>query len=345
VTTQVDATIGIKKETVYGTAVTVDRHFEFLDESLKKTLNIVQGQGLRAQSRTPRSTRRSVGNISTGGAISFEAYSRGMGVLFEAALGTSTSTVISGAAFQQVHTPTLTDPVKSYTIQKGLPFVGTGAAANPHTFTGMVCNSIEFSTDVGGVLQIATEWMGKDMATATALAAPTYPSATNGQIFTFKDAALTIGGVVTVPTTTALATSAGTPAANVTSASVKWDNALDSDGYYIGGGGLRGRANVLGAAGGSSGSFTVEYTDNVLRDAYLAQTDLSLVLTYQGTVAIVASNFPTIQIVIPCLRLEGDVPDANGGGPVSLTVPFTGLDNTVAAAPFYIVYVTADTAV
>ncbi len=345
-TTQLDASIGIKKETTYGTAVVVDRHFEFLTESLDYNMNMVQGAGLRVGARVPRATRRSVGQISAAGPIGFEAHSRGMGLLFQAALGSSTSTVIAATtAYQQVHVPGGADPLPSYTIQKGVPPVGGGATV-AETFVGCLCNTLELTCDVGGILNLNTEWMAKDMLTATAYAAPTYPAAANGQIFTFKDGAIMLGvGAITPPTTTALATG-GTVAANVTKASVKWNNNLDTAGFYIGGGGKRGRPNVVQYAEDTiSGALSVEYTDNVLRDAYMGQTDLGLLLTFQGQVAIAAANYPTIQVYVPNIRLNGEVPKANAGQVISLNVPYLGLDNTVATSPIYISYVTADTTI
>jgi hypothetical protein len=347
-TTQLDASIGLKKETTYGTGVTVDRHFEFMTESLDYQLELIQGGGLRSGSRFPRSTRRSIGKYTAGGAFEMEAYSRGMGPIFEAAFGSGTSTVISGAAYQQLYTPgTTADPLPSYTIQKGLPRVGGAsiATADTQTFVGAQCNTLELSCEVGGILKVATEWKAKNMGVATAYATPSYPSSTNGQIFTFIHGAITIGGTVTAPTTTALATG-GTAIANITAASVKLDNNLDDEGFYFGGAGLRGRPSVVQYTEDSiTGSFTAEYTDNVLRDAYIAQTELAMVLTFQGTTAIVASNYPTIQVYVPAIKLDGEVPKANGGNVVTVNAPFHGFDNTVATSPIYLAYVTADTAI
>jgi hypothetical protein len=345
VSTQLDCSIGIKKETVYGTAVTVDRHLEFLTESLDYTQTFVQGAGLRQGSRVPRSQRRSVGSIAASGAIGFEAFSRGMGVLFEAAIGQGTATIASAPAYQQLFTPgTVADPLPSYTIQKGIPLVG-GGAAQPYTFSGMQCNTLEVTCDTGGIVNVNTEWIGKDMVTATAYASPVYPLATNGNIWTFANGAVTMGGTVTAPTTTALATG-GTTVANVSSASVKWNNNLDEGGRFLGGNGKISRRPVIQYTEDSiTGSLTFEFSDTVATTNYLSQGDLALVLNFVGSTTIVTTYFPTLQVYIPCIRLDGEVPKTNGGNVVSVTSPFHGFDNSVATSPIYIAYITADTTI
>ena len=94
-----------------------------------------------------------------------------------------------------------------------------------------------------------------------------------------------------------------------------------------------------------TGSLTFEFSDTVATAAYLAQTDLALVLTFKGSTAIVSTYYPTIQVYVPCIRLDGEVPKTNGGNVVTLTSGFHGFDNSVATSPIYIAYVTADTAV
>ena len=60
-TTQLDCSIGIKKETTYGTAVVVDQFLEFTSESFDRKATFVQGEGLRVGARVARSGRRSLG--------------------------------------------------------------------------------------------------------------------------------------------------------------------------------------------------------------------------------------------------------------------------------------------
>ena len=339
--TQLDCSIGIKRETVYGTGVVVDQFLEFLTESLDRKAEFIQGKGMRVGARVDRADRRSLGKEVAEGGISLEAPIKGLGLLLNAAFGVVTNTAVAGQAgvFQQVHTPATTDPVASYTIQKGIPPLG-GGATTPLTFLGAMCKSLEISAKEGAPVEVSTDWTAREVVTATAYATPVYPAALD--IFTFVQGTICIGGTVVGPTTTALATG-GTPVANITDFSIKWDNGLDDGGWNLGGAGKRSRRAVLGAAK-LTGKVTAEYDSVILRDAYLAQTDLSLLLTFTHTSTIGTSAKPALQIVIPVINLEGALPTANGGSVITQGIDFTGLDNGTLA-PITVAYVSTDTAV
>lgn len=339
--TQLDAQLGFKKESVFGTGVVVDTFAEFTEESLTWMPTFAQGSGMRVGQRIDYADRRVLVKKEVGGSFTVEGLTKGLGKLVEAALGgTGTSTLVSGTSYQQLFTPTTTDYLDSYTIQKGIPPLG-GGASNPVTFTGMVCSGFELSAPNAGIPSITFNWTGKDVTTATALATASYPSGV--EQLSFIHGAITVGGAVTVPTTTALATG-GTAAANVREVSISYDNGLDSEGFNFGSTGARTRKPALGKRS-ITGSMTVEYDSNVLRDAWLNQTDLAVVLTFTTTTAISAGVFPTLQIVLPVVRLEGDIPQTNGGDVVTQSIDFTVLDGRVAAHPMYVVIRTAETAI
>ena len=341
-TTQLDCSIGLKKETTYGTGVTVDQFLEFTSESLDRKATYVQGKGLRVGARVARADRRYLGKEVSEGGITVEAASKGLGILLNAALGTVTTTVVPAqtpAVYQQVHTPATTDPLNSYTIQKGIPPLG-GGATTPITFLGAQCKSLELSAKAGDIVEVATDWTAREVVTATAYAPPSYP--TGIELFTFVHGAICVGGTVTGPTATAIATG-GTAVANINEFSLKWDNGLDDAGWNLGGAGKRSRRAVAGV-GGLSGKLTAEYDSTVLRDAYLAQTDLSLLLTFTHSATIGTNAKPVLQVWVPVINLEGGLPTANGGDVITQSIDFTGLDN-LTNAPLTIVYVSTDTAV
>ena len=341
-TTQLDAQIGYKKETVYGTGVVVDSFVEFIEEDLTYSQEFAQGVGMRVGQRLDYSDRRVKVKEEVMGSFTVEGQTKGLGKLIEAAFGgTGTSTQIGASdAYQQLFTPTSTDPLSSYTIQKGVPPLG-GGATHPHTFAGMVCSGFELSAANAAIPTLKFNWVGKSLATGTELATASYPAAV--QELSFIHGAVTVGGTVAVPTTTALA-SGGTATANIRDINLTFDNGLDTDGFNFGAAGQRSRINAVGKRA-LTGSMTVEYNSNILRDAWIAQTDLAIVLTFQTAVAIADSSFPTLQVTVPLVRLEGDIPLVAGGGVVTQSIDFTGLDGRVAAHPVYVAIVTAETAI
>ena len=342
-TTQLDCSIGLKEEAAYGTPVVVDQFVEFTNESLDFKPGFLQGKGQRPGYRVARAGRRSIGKIEAGGGITLEAPIKGLGIFLKAALGSVTNTAVVGQAgvFQQVHTPTVTDPLPSYTIQKGIPPQG-GGATHAITFPGSMCSSLEINAKAGEIVEIVTDWTSREAKTDIGYAPPSYPAALD--LFTFVHGQIVIAANgFTAPTATALA-AGGTAVANITEFSTKWDNGLDSDGWNLGGAGKRSRKAWAGE-GKLTGKLGAEYDSTTLRDAYLAQTDLGVLLTFTHTSVIGTSANPVLQVYIPCINLGGSIPAAANGGVIKQSIDFTGLDPQVTAqAPLYVVYRSTDAA-
>lgn len=338
-TTQLDSSVGFKKESAFGTGVTVDRFLEYTEESIDFAREFYQGSGLRAGSRMPRSARRVLVKDGVAGDISLEVPTRGIGSFLELLLGVSTATLVpSTTMYQQVFTPIKNDFLPTATFQKGVPRLGANTV-DAYTARGMVCSNFEFSASNSEVLKLKTSWVGKELATDVAYAPPSYPA--NLELFSFVGASLTVGGTVTLPTTTTLA-AGGTSVANVRDFTASFDNGLDANGYNLGGAGKLTRPPAVGAAVGK-GKLTAEYDGLAFVAAVRDQTDLAIVATFQGPTAI-AGQYPTLQVVIPNIRFEGELPKSNGGDVITQSLEFSILDNLTAAAPFYLVMRTADTA-
>lgn len=338
-TTQQDASIGIKQETTYGTVATVDTWPEYLEETFDDAPEVISGKGLRVGRVMQYAKRRRAGKQAANGDLTLEVFTKGLGKFFLAALGAGSSTVISGSSYQQLFWPTTADFLNSYTIQKGLPKLG--GAASPQTYAGMVCSGFELDLSNSGEPTVKFSFVGRSMDTTTGYVTPSYIA--NNELFSWVDAALTIGGAVTPPTATALA-SGGTNTVDVSALTITWDNGLDQNGYNFGASGLRSRPQALGERVGT-GSLTVEYDADTFRDAWKAQTDLALVVTLQLAEIISGSNHPTLQICIPELKFEGEMPKSNSGDVITQTIPFTILDGEVAGHPFYVAIVTPETAI
>lgn len=342
-TTQLDGSIGFGLETTYGTKVVPTRWFEYTDAPFDWQPTFVQGQGQRVGTFVDRAQRRVLGKSMAGGDLGLEVVSKGIGFLFQAIMGASVSTQrATTGVFQHNMTPAATDVLNSYTMQAGVPLVG-GGAAQALTFPGMVGSQFQLTAANNDILKMKTSWIGRDKPdTATAYTPPSYP-ANPMEAFSFAEGAITIGGTVTAPTTTALATG-GTAVATIRDFNMTYDNGLDDAGYNLGSAGLRARKPMLGKRA-ITGSMSAEYSDNTLRDAYLAQADLALVLTFTGLGTIgTGSDKPGLSIYVPNIRLEKEVPHNNAGDPITVqSIDWTGLDNLTATSPIFVSYVSLDT--
>ena len=336
---QADCSIGFKKEATYGTAVVPDRFLEFTSETIDFDRTFYQGNGMRPGSRLSRSNRRALVKDGGKGDIELEVPTRGLGTFLEALLGVGSSSLVSTGLYQQLFTLIKDDFLPSVTLQKGIPRLGANTV-DAYTAKGAVCSSFELSMANADVLKLSSSWTAREIDTAAAYAVPSYAAA--AELFTFVGAGLVVGGVVTVPTSTALATG-GTPVADIRDFSISVDHKLDSNGYNMGGAGKRSRRPAVGLAE-VKGRITAEYDAITFRDALAAQTPLALVATFEAATEITPGNKPTLQIVVPDIRFESELPKSNGGDVITQAIDFTVFDGLVAAHPLYIAVRTADAA-
>lgn len=338
-TIQADASIGLKQETTYGTGVTVDRFLEFTSESLDYDRDYYQGVGLRPGSRTARSSRRVLSRDGGKGDIELEVPSRGLGTFLQAIFGTATSTQVAAGLYQQLFTPIHSDYLPSMTIQKGVPRLGADTV-DAYTFLGAECESAELSVSGSDVLKLKSTWRARQVDTSIAYAVPTYPASL--ELFSFVGAQIVTGG--TVPTATALSTG-GTDLANVRDFSATFDNKLDDNKGNLGGGGRRTRQSAVQQAD-IKGKLTAEYDSTAFRDALRDNTAVALVATFTASAAadITAGNKPVLQIMLPDIRFNGELPKTNGGDVITQSLDFTAYENLVAAEAIYVAVQTADTA-
>ena len=323
--TVLDAQFGIKAESTYGTPVTVDRFHELMPgDGFDYRPNRVQGSGLRVGAIGPRANRRVTPNGDYGGSFNLEVLSKGFGVLLNLMCGgTPTNTVVSGTTYQVVHT--LGGVLKPFTGQLGVPRIQADGSAvvDPFTATGCTIPSWGLSLDNADILKLKIDVDARDMSTATALATASYPTGSVAHpvaLFSFAGAAL-YGGAYTAATTTALAIG-GTPLANITNFSMDVTRNADVARFLAGAGGKK--AIPIPGLAGVTGTLGIEYSDTVYRDAFLADTDLTLVANF--TAGTLSTGLETFQVAIPNIRLDGELPKPTGET-TKATCNFTALEN------------------
>jgi len=331
-TTQ-DSAIMLKKESTYKTGVTVDRSFEYLDESLDWDKNVKQGQGLRAGSRVARSARRVVPTAQGNGDFSLECISKGMGYLWELAMGSGSSTLVSGTTYQQVFT--LADTMPSATLQKQL--VEVGGTLDAYTFLGAMVSKWEFNVPNGDIANLKLSWDMGDLTTATAAATNAYPAST-ANLFHFQNATI-YNGTLTAPTSTALGSAAST-LASVRSFNVACNHNLSVDRFNMGGTGRKDKPTT--GLREIAGNVVVEYANTTFRDAVLNETPMCLVINLTG--GALSTGNETLQVILPEVKFDNEIAKTNGTDLINQTMNFSVLDNLTAAQPIWVVTRTSDSA-
>lgn len=332
--TVLDASVGIAAESTYKTPVTVTRWLEYLDEDMDWNKNTKQGQGLRVGSRVARSGRRVVVSAEGKGSPSFELTSKGMGLWWQAALGTSVSNLVSGSTYQQNHTLTTGSLMPSVTLQKGLPEVG--GTIDAYTYAGVVVDSWELNFPNTDIASVKFNLDAADLSTATGYATPSYPTTPN--LFHFANATLS-SGTYTAATTTALATGS-TSLVNIRGGSIVVNNNLGLDRQNVGGGGRK-KQPWVGLAD-IQVSLDAEYDSTTFRDAVLNETPMLLLLNFTG--GALSTGLETLQVAIPELKFDDDIPKTNGANLILQSMKGAGLDNLTAAQPITVTARTSDAA-
>lgn len=327
-TTFQDCSIGFSVESTYKTYVAPTRFVSFTGESLQWDKDVKQGTGLRVGGRVPRSIRRVVPTAQGQGDIELEIPTKGMGLLWQAAMGTGASNLVSGSLYQQVFT--LGDTPNSLTIQKGIPRVN--GTVDAYSFLGAVVTDFEIDCSNGDIVTASFGIDAGDVTTAQAYATPSYATA---PVFHFAQGIVAVNGTLTAPTTTTLGSVAGAAAASIRSFSVQVEHNYATDRFNFGGAGRKDKPAV--GLREITGRITVEYDQTTLRDAFLADSTIGLLATF-------TSGTDVLQVVLPDVRLEGDLPETNDGELITVDHDFTVLDNLTAAQPMWLVARTADTA-
>lgn len=282
--------------------------------------NRVQDAGMRPGAVGPRSKRRTTPNGDFGATFNHAVLSRGFGMLINMLTGgTPAVTLVAGTTYQ--HNFTLGGPLKPFTGQLGVPRMQSDGSTivDPFTAVGCTIPSFGFSLDNADILKMKYDVDAREMNTSTALATYGDPAGTRN-LFSFAGASL-YGGTFTAATTTALP-SAATALANVLGFSLDVSRNADVSDYRAGNGGKK-NIPIPGLAA-ATGTLPIVYSDQVYRDGFLADTDLTLVAKFEGQA--LSTGLETVVIALANIRLEGELPKPTGEN-TKASCNFTALEN------------------
>lgn len=192
-TSVLDTAIHVGKESTYGTPVTPTRSFEGYADSFKRAQDRLESTGFRAGMQAVRSDRVVQVNMGGAGSLEVDVLDKGMGLLLEGLLGSTTGPTQVGAttAYTQVHDSSSTGPSESYTVQVIRPLVD--GSTQQFTHHGAKPTGWSISQDSGGLLKLNIDFDFEDVDTDTAAASAAYVASTTP--FSWQDAVVTIDSV------------------------------------------------------------------------------------------------------------------------------------------------------
>lgn len=303
-----DAQFMVATESTWGTPVTVTRGYEILSESLNRDITYVDSAGLRVGTTFKRSARTKQARFSVGGDVELELPTLGAGLLVKHMLGSTvtTTTLVSGSAYKQIHTPSGLAGL-GLTMQVGRPEPTSPYTVRPFTYEGCKITKWEISLKDGELAKLKLSVDGQEESTVTALATASYLAGT--QVFPFLQSTIKLGGTATTAageTTVAGGTALATVAKSIT---ISGDNAVATDRYGLGNAGQK-REQLQNGMQTITVKLDTEFSKTELYDLYTAGTPTPMQFDLTGA-AIGAANY-LFSVILPACFLKKAPPAVSG---------------------------------
>ena len=293
--TQLIKQFGLKKETTWGTAVTVDRFFPVIDFEGEGGPEPTYSEAIISGKLTHEYPYIGLGNESYRFTVGGELYDHSMTALYELILG-AVQTTGSGP---YTHTTTQAEPLPSFTAQAAVP--DETGSVRALTYAGSVAESAEINFETGKRATWSMKASAKSETKATAAATLSYPASL-------------------VPVHSQhVAVSLWSSSANVKSAKIMIDNALTYDERRFLGSTTIGKRQVTKDMRSYTFEAVLELEGDFTQYArYLAGTTGTATFTIT-----VGSNTSTISF--PTSRIIEGHPKFTGRGVVEQTIKVEGL--------------------
>lgn len=321
------AQVGLKAETTVGTAVTVDKFYEFLSEGLSWEATWQRSAGLRAGQGYVRTGRMIQTAYSASGDLVVEHADRGgMGTLWKHALGTvATIPVVIGAttAYKQIHVPG-SKTAMGLTVQVGRP--QTDATVRPFTYRGCKVTQWEFSCSDGEIAQLSLSLDGWQEDTATTLATASYN--TSSSVFNFAHAtSLKLGGTATTAageTTIASGVATTTVFRGVT---LTGETPMAVDRRGLGNSGVK-REQIENDRPTVTGTLDGEFTSRTeIYDLVKSGASTAFELVFDTGVAAGAGNNYSLSFIMPAVKFSSGTVNVDGPDIIGQSVNFEATDD------------------
>lgn len=320
----IGAQLGVKQETTYGTAVTVDKFFPFSGEELEPEHKRIDGANQRAGQLVLGKSQTEPYLIGAAGTITMDVITKDFGWWLKWAMGSLSSGSVSDSTYP--HTCTLAATRPSFTAQVNRE----QADGTDRVFTYEGCKIAKWSLEQPkeGVLMFSADVVAENYATATSLEVASYTS--GAEVFPSSLAYATVGGTATP----------------VESWKVEVDNNLKTDRIFqrtsASGGPQRMEPLVQGRAS-ITWNATVNFDSLTNFNRFAATTNAAmhttLVFTSQGPTLLGASTYPSVVTTIDSARVDSAKGSQARGAEASFTLELAGVGTDDASdAPLTVLY-------
>lgn len=320
----IDSQIGFAQEVTWGTPVTVTRFIEFNNETLKFDPTWLEPNALHKGLKYKRTSRATVSRSSVTGDVTFDVNTLGMGMLVRNMLGSavSTTTLISGSAYKQVHVPGDFKGL-GMTIQVGRPEPGTGTV-QPFTYEGCKVGAWEFSLKDNDTPNLKLTIDGQAESTGTALASASYLSGST--TYNFSQSVLKLGGTPTTAAGETTVSGGTTVAAIVSDFSVGGKVPMATERFGLGNAGQKAEQLENGIPT-ITGKMSAEFAKTEFYDVYKAGTATVVQLDLVG--AVLGSTTYLFSIILPSVKFKAASPNVSGPDLVQMSTDFEAYSNEV----------------
>ena len=293
--TTMNSQLGWKKETTYGTPVTVDRFLEFNKYGVRARQGRTESNGQRVGTLVDRSDRTEPYPLGAAGPIEFDVPTKGFGGLLELMMGSVSTGSVTDSNY--THTGTIGSLLgKMATIQANKPFHPSGTS-QPVTLHGAKVTDWEFAIDAEGVLVCTLGIDAEEEDTSTSLATASYP--TDFRVFNW------VGGSITVAASSVELKRWG----------MSCNNNLDTSRYYLRGSALKKEptANARRVIGTTFQADWVDLTQyNRFKSSTRAGMFAEVKATFNGPIAHGGTTLPQLEITLPACRFDDVQADIDG---------------------------------
>lgn len=323
--------LGFRRESTYGTPVTVNQFCEFLTEQVRFEMGTTQSKGLRRGRTGPSASQRARYGKGGKGPVTMEVLSKGFGFWLEQVFG-AVDTSAQGGDDEYVHTFDIASLCgKSFTLQSNRALGACRDDDQAFTWAGCKIAAAEFTCKAPeGLMTASFDILTASEVINVALATASYPTAT--EPMSWQRGFLTWDG----------------DGVDVTEWSIKIDNKLKEDRWYVG---VDGRKEPVadGDFTAVTTSFKCDWESTAHYEAFRATANADNIKSFtaggRSDTPIGGTTYPRLEFSIPNLGTE-DAGPAGIDGPSMLMETVTGTAVQDGSDPLIqALYTTADATV